>query len=306
MRMVCPQHAASVLCWPHTRDACASALGCRTRRERRRVAHDARVRRDSARARHTCVGNRRGGERVCDTVDEAPRGGATPMHRHALAMARRAVHPSRACPLLHGAAGAGKPVSRSSAPDSRPGARPYKAAARHRNRGHRRCRSVGSRPCRCRADFRAGRGLASNFWRPTVRRRELRGRGHRRGARGRHGGRGRGQGGAAKEGDHRDACVVSLLSICHVDLPRALLSLSASIKHGADECLRVCTICLCNRRSACNRHGSSISPRLFDQYRRHKQDVSATDAVPAPDSLSGSGTVTVVDIDQNFDKWPVF
>ena len=214
MRMACPQHAASVLCWPHTRDACASALGCRTRRERRRVAHDARVRRDSARARHTCVGNRRGGERVCDTVDEAPRGGATPMHRHALVMARRAVHLSRACPLLHGAAGAGKPVSRSSAFDSRPGARPWKAAARHCIRGHRRCRSVGSRPCRCRADFRAGRGLAS----------KLRGRGHRRGARGRHGGRGRG--GVAKEGDLRDACVVSL-SICQVDLPRSQLAHSA-------------------------------------------------------------------------------
>ena len=204
MRMACPQHAASVPCWPRSRDACASALGGRTRTERRSCAHSAHN------SRRTFAATRRGGANPRDTVEEAPHGGAAPRHRHALVVARRAIDPSRACsPLLQVAAGAGKPGSRSSAPDSRPGARPWKAAARHRNRGHRRCRSVGPRPCHCRADRRAGRDLASNLWHPVVRRRELRGRGNRRGGRGRHGGRGRGCGCAAKEADHRrGACLL--------------------------------------------------------------------------------------------------
>eukprot|EP00964_Phaeocystis_antarctica_P026886 scaffold15134_cov66-Phaeocystis_antarctica.AAC.3 len=86
------------------------------------------------------------------------------------------------------------------------------AAARHRNRGHRRCRSVDPRPCRRRRGGRgrrAGDGLASDRWHPVVCRRDLRSefrsRGHRRGAHGpcRHGGRGRGFGCGSI---HRGAC----------------------------------------------------------------------------------------------------
>jgi hypothetical protein len=138
--------------------------------------------------------------RVSYTATEARHGGATPRLRHAVAVTRRAMHPSRACPLLQGATG-GKQASRSGASDSRPGARPA-AAARHRNRGHRRCRSVDPRPCcRHRGGRRTGHGLASTPWHQAVCRHDLRSgsHGYRGSAHGRHGGRDRSFG-------HRRAC----------------------------------------------------------------------------------------------------
>eukprot|EP00964_Phaeocystis_antarctica_P122068 scaffold85743_cov52-Phaeocystis_antarctica.AAC.1 len=160
----------------------------------------------SARARHTFAGARHAGAEAHHTAAEARHADARARHavaraRHAVARARhavvqetgRALHPSCARPSPQGAAGAGKPVSRSV---SRPGAHPAAAVSRC-GRGRCRCRSVDPRPCRRRrGDRRAGHGLASDPWHPVVCRRDLRSGSHgrRRVAHGRLGGRGRGYG----------------------------------------------------------------------------------------------------------------
>eukprot|EP00964_Phaeocystis_antarctica_P041642 scaffold23820_cov54-Phaeocystis_antarctica.AAC.3 len=157
-------HAASVLSWKWSREACASVCDCRSRGEYRRAVHNMRApravaeaRRGDARARHTVA--RRADARARHTVAEARRGGARARHavarradararrtvaearrgdaraRYAVVEARHAVRPSCARPSPQTAAGAGKPASRSA---SRAGAHPA-ATARRRGRGHRRC-----------------------------------------------------------------------------------------------------------------------------------------------------------------------
>ena len=118
------------------------------------------------------------------------------------------MHPSCARPSPQSAAGAGKPASRSV---YRPGADPT-AAVNRCGRG------------RCRADRRAGHGLASDPWHPVVRRRDLRSGSHgrRRGAHGRHGGRGRGYGcgfGSSIGGEERSACAKRQTSFKGTEVP---------------------------------------------------------------------------------------
>ena len=136
-----------------------------------------------ARARQAFAGARHADAEAHHTAAEARRADARASHavvraRHAVVQETgRAVHPSCARPSPQSAAGAGKPASRSV---YRPGADPT-AAVNRCGRG------------RCRADRRAGHGLASDPWHPVVCRRHPRSESHVRGH-ARHGGRGRGYG----------------------------------------------------------------------------------------------------------------
>eukprot|EP00964_Phaeocystis_antarctica_P024338 scaffold13639_cov80-Phaeocystis_antarctica.AAC.1 len=174
-------HAALVLRWPQSREACASE-----------------ARRGDARALHTVDEARRADARAPHTVDVTRRGDTRARH-HTVVEARRAMHESGALPSPQSATGAGKPASRSV---SRTGAAHPTAAACRCGRGHRRFWSLLPRPS-CRRPRgrgrRAGRGLASDPWRPVVCGRDPRdshGRGHllathgpsRRGGRGRRSG----------------------------------------------------------------------------------------------------------------------
>eukprot|EP00964_Phaeocystis_antarctica_P024339 scaffold13640_cov64-Phaeocystis_antarctica.AAC.1 len=188
-------HAALVLRWPQSREACASEA----RRGDARALHTvAEARRADARARHYTVAEARRGDTTPraarHTVSEARCSDARPHHtvaearrsvarahtvvearyagaraRHTVAVTHRAVHLSCcARPSPQSATGAGKPASRSV---SRTGAAHPTAAACRCGRGHRRFWSLLP-ISRCRRPRgrgrRAGRGLASDPWRPVV------------------------------------------------------------------------------------------------------------------------------------------